>query len=54
MYRLTDIYHKRGENQKYSMIFKIILIFHGFLSLIYVNLILFVKSIITLSCGAAK
>ena len=36
------------------MILKIILISHGFLALIYVNLILFVKSIITLNCGAAK
>ena len=36
------------------MILKIILIFHGFWALIYANLNLFVKSIITLSCGAAK
>ena len=36
------------------MILKIILIFHRFKALISVNLILFVKSIITLSCGDAK
>lgn len=36
------------------MILKITLIFHGYYALIYINLNLFVKSILTLSYSTAK